>query len=143
MSFLYPSKTDVRRRRLLVGGASVLLTGIVMTGFLMESRSGYMKPDVKIIFMQNWRADRTRAETLADARATEAVQQAKIAEARAFAATLTGPARAKALEQIDKYVTGGGAQKEIPYVRAPGRDAPLVSVPAASAPIVTTEPPVL
>ena len=118
MSFLNPPKAEVRRRRLLVGGASVVLTATVMTAFLVESKSGYSKPDSRVILFQNWRGDRTRDDTIADRRATIAVQEAKMAESRAYVATLSGEARVKAQEQYDAYVTGGGADKEIPYVAA-------------------------
>lgn len=118
MSFLNPSKTEVRRRRILVGGASVIITTIVMTGFLLESRWGYMKPDPKLIFFQSWDGDRTREQAIADTKATVAVQEAKLAEARDYIATLTGEPRAKAQKQYDEYVKGGGAQKEVPYVSA-------------------------
>ena len=118
MTFLSPSKQDVRRRRLIAGGAAVVLTAIVMTGFLLESRSGYSPPDMKLVFMQNWRADRTRADTLADTAATKAAQQARLAESRAYIATLGGEAKTKAQGQYDKYVEGGGSQMDIPYVPA-------------------------
>ncbi len=130
MSYLNPSKSDVRRRRILVGGASVIITSIVMTGFLLESRWGYSKPDEKLVFFQSWSADRTRAEAVADTKATVAVQEAKLAEARDYIATLTGEPRKKAQKQYDDYVAGGGAQKEIPYV-------------SASATASAAEPPVL
>ena len=134
MSFLNPDKTDVRRRRILVGGASVVLTTILMTGFLLESRWGYSGKTMNLIYMQSWRADRTRDDTIADTKATTAVQEAKMAQSRAYIATLTGPARKKAQEQYDKYVAGGGAQKEVPYVRANS---------AASPGTAASEPPVL
>jgi hypothetical protein len=131
MSFLAPSKTDIRRRRLIAGGLAVLLTTIVMTGFLLESRWGYSPPDIKLVFMQSWRADRSRADTLADTKATTAAQQAKLAESRAYIATLSGEARKKAQEQYDKYVEGGGAQKDIPYIpAAPAMAGALVTAPA-------------
>ena len=38
MSFLRPSQTEARRRRILVGGASVLVPAIIMTAFMLESR---------------------------------------------------------------------------------------------------------
>ncbi len=129
MSFLNPPRAQVRRRRILVGGASVVLTAMVMTAFLVESRSGYSKPEARIILFQNWRGDRTRDDTIADRRATVAVQEAKMAESRAYIATLTGDARAKAQEQYDAYLTGGGADKEVPYVAAPtSRAAPALVV---------------
>lgn len=138
MSFLNPSKTDVRRRRLWVGSASVLLTTIVMTGFLLESRSGYSPPDLKVVYMQNWKGDRSRDQALADVKTTTAAQEARLAESRAYIATLNGEARTKAQEQYDAYVAGGGAQKEIPYVAANSGAAaePLVRAPAAEPPVL-------
>jgi hypothetical protein len=133
MSFLNPPKAELRRRRLLVGGASVALTALVMFAFLVESRSGYSKPDPKLIFFQSWRGDRTRDEAIADQKATRAAQEARMAQSRAFIATLSGDARTKAQEQYDAYVQGGGADKEIPYVAA------SASAPPASA---AAEPPV-
>ncbi|MBC7519792.1 MAG: hypothetical protein H7268_01665 [Sandarakinorhabdus sp.] len=145
MSFLSPSQTDVRRRRLLVGGASLLLTTIVMTGFLLESRWGYSGKDVKLIFVQSWRADRTRDDAMADNKATEAAQQARLAESRAYIATLTGEPRAKAQKEYDRYVEGGGAQKEMPYIPARPAGGAIVTPPtiAAAAPALAAEPPVL
>jgi hypothetical protein len=138
MSFLAPTKAEIRRRRLLVGGASVVLTTIVMTGFLLESRSGYSPPDLKLVYMENWKADRSRDQALADMKATTAAQQARLAESRAYIATLSGEARVKAQEQYDNYVKGGGAQKDIPYVpAAPARIVePLVRPPAAEPPVL-------
>lgn len=118
MSFLNPPKAELRRRRLLIGAASVALTALVMFAFLIESRSGYSKPDSKLIFFQNWQGDRSRADALADQKATRAAQEARMAESRAYIATLTGEARAKAQEQYDAYLQGGGADKEIPYIAA-------------------------
>jgi hypothetical protein len=137
MSFLNPSKTEVRRRRLLIGGASVLLTTIVMTGFLLESRSGYSPPDLKLVYMENWKGDRSREQALADLKATTAAQEARLAESRAYIATLGGEARVKAQEQYDAYVAGGGAQKDIPYVPAGGGGIaePIVRPPAAEPPV--------
>jgi hypothetical protein len=138
MSFLAPTKAEIRRRRLLVGGASVVLTTIVMTGFLLESRSGYSPPDLKLVYMENWKADRSRDQALADMKATTAAQQARLAESRAYIATLTGEARVKAQEQYDNYVKGGGAQKDIPYVPAAQARIvePLVRPPAAEPPVL-------
>jgi hypothetical protein len=138
MSFLAPTKAEIRRRRLLVGGASVLRTTIVLTGFLLESRSGYSPPDLKLVYMENWTADRSRDQALADMKATTAAQQARLAESRAYIATLTGEARVKAQEQYDNYVRGGGAQKDIPYVpAAPARIVePIVRPPAAEPPVL-------
>jgi hypothetical protein len=140
MSFLAPSQTEVRRRRLLVGGASVLLTTIVMTGFLLESRWGYSPKDMNLIMVQNWSADRTREDAIADTRATVAAQEARLAESRAYIATLSGEPRKKAQAEYDRYVAGGGAQKDIPFVSAQAQAAPAVPGPAGA---VAAEPPVL
>ena len=129
MSFLNPPKAELRRRRLLIGAASVALTALVMFAFLVESRSGYSPPDSRVILFQNWRGDRSRADALADQKATRAAQEAKMAESRAYIATLSGEARVKAQEQYDAYLQGGGADKEIPYV-------------AANPPATVVEPPV-
>ena len=118
MTFLNPPKADVRRRRILIGGASVVLTSLVMTAFLLESRSGYSKVEPKLVFMQNWSADRTRADSVADRKATRTVQEAKMAESRVYIATLRGDAKVAAQGQYDKYITGGGADRETPYVAA-------------------------
>lgn len=120
MSFLNPSKTEERRRRFLIGGGAVLMTAIIMLGFAVENRWGYLPPDPVIIYAQSWPADRSLAEVKADTAATEAARQAKLAEARAYIATLTGEARAKAQKQYDDYVAGHGERQAIPYVAAAG-----------------------
>jgi hypothetical protein len=151
MSFLNPATTETRRRRLLVGGLSVLLTTTVMVGFLLESRWGYSPRDVTVIYMQNWSADRSRTDAQADSAATIAAQQARLAQSRAYIATLKGKAHEKAQAEYDRYVEGGGVKKDIPYVTvaeekaaqrqfAPGTAvAPGTAARAATA----AEPPVL
>jgi hypothetical protein len=124
MSFLNPSQTEARRRRILVGGASLVLTTVIMTAFMLESRSGYSGRVMNVIYMQSWSADRSRADTLADAQATAAARAERLAQSRAYIATLTGPAHTKAQEQYDAYVAGGGVEKDIPFV---------ITAPAAGA----------
>ncbi len=94
------------------------LTGIVMTAFLLESRSGYLPPDPKIIYVQSWAGDRTREQAIADRDATLAAREAKLFEARRYIATLSGKARIDAQKQYDAYVAGDGGREEIPYVAA-------------------------
>ena len=120
MSFLNPSVTDARRRRWIVGGLSAAATLIVMTLFLVESRWGYLPPDPKLIYFKSWAAGRSRADTLADLRSAKAARAAKLAESRAYIATLSGKARADAQTQYDAYVAGGGPRKDIPYAAAGG-----------------------
>lgn len=137
MSYLAPSQQEVRRRRWIVGGLSALMTVIVMTAFLLESRWGYLPPDPKLIYFQNWRADRSRADTQAATQRAVAARAAKLAEARAYIATLKGEARIDAQKQYDAYVAGGGPRKDIPYV-------PETAAAAAdgAAALTAAEPPV-
>jgi hypothetical protein len=134
MSFLNPSLTEARRRRIIVGGASLALTTIIMTAFMLESRSGYSGRVMNVIYMQSWQTDRSRADTLADAKATEIARAERLAQSRAYIATLSGPARAKAQEQYDRYVTEGGVQKDIPFVITPA--APGTALAQAAEPPV-------
>ena len=131
MSFLAPSTSEVRRRRILVGGASVLITAIVMTGFILESRWGYSPKDLNIIYMQNWSADRSREQTRADTAATMAAQEQRLADSRAYIATLSGKAKVDAQKQYDDYVAGGGVKKDVPYVPA----ASAAAEPAIEPPV--------
>lgn len=131
MAFLDPPDAQARRTRYWIGGGAVLTTAAIMTMFLLESRWGYSKPDPIIIYAQSWKADRSREQAIADTKATQAAREAKLAEARAFIATLQGQAKVDAQAQYDAYVEGGGPAKDIPYIEAqPATDA-LVRVPAA------------
>lgn len=118
MSFLNPSKADRRRRFIIVGGASVVITALVMYAFLIENRSGYMKPDPKIIYAESWPECRTRDDAIADQIATTKAREQVLAEARAYIATLDGEAKKSAQDQYDAYVAGGAIKKDVPYVPA-------------------------
>jgi hypothetical protein len=118
MSFLEPTPAERRARALKVGGAAVVITAIVIYGFLTEHRSGYVGPDAKLIYAENWPASRSREDAIADAQATQRVREAKLAEARAYIATLSGKAREDAQAQYDAYVEAGAIRKDIPYVPA-------------------------
>lgn len=134
MSFLGPPDAQQRRRRYWIAAGSVLATTLIMTAFLIESRWGYMKPDPLIIYAQSWKADRTRADAIADAKATKAAREAKLAEARAYIATLSGKAKEEAQKQYDDYVNGGGFKRDLPYVAAQPNSNAIVRVPAAAEP---------
>ena len=118
MSFLLPDSAAVRRRRLLAGGIAVAVTAIVMTAFLVESRWGYSGVDVDVIYVQSWGADRSRDDAIADQRATRAAQEARLAQARSYIATLSGKARVDAQKQYDAYVAGNAVRRDIPFVPA-------------------------
>jgi len=116
MSFLNPSKTDKRSRYLKVGGASLLITGIVIYGFLTEHKTGYLGPDPKLIYAESWPGDRTRDDAISDTEATLKARENKLQESRNYIATLSGQARIDAQAQYDAYVESGTIKKEIPYV---------------------------
>lgn len=138
MAFLDPPDAQARRTQYWIGGGAVLATAIIMTLFLLESRWGYSKPDPIVIYAQSWKADRTREQAIADTKATMAAREARLAQARAFIATLQGKAKTGAQAQYDAYVAGGGAARDIPYVTAQPATEALVRVPTT----VPSEPPI-
>ncbi len=134
MAFLDPPNAAQKRKRYWIAAGSALATTVIMTMFLIESRWGYSPPDPVIIYAQSWKADRTREDAIADARATKAAREAKLAEARAYIATLTGKAREDAQKQYDDYVAGGGFKRDIPYVAARPSVEAIVRVPPPAEP---------
>lgn len=134
MAFLDPLDAAGRRKRYWIGAGAVLATTLIMTLFLIESQWGYSKPDPVIIYAQSWKADRTREDAIADAKATRAAREAKLAEARAYIATLSGKAKEDAQKQYDDYVAGGGFKKDLPYVAARPSVEGIVRVPAPAEP---------
>ncbi len=82
--------------QLWAAGLSVGMTIVVMTGFLIENRSGYMKPDPVLVYVQSWPASRTEADVKAQ-QATElaarlaALKVQKAEEAAAKAAPKAVP----------------------------------------------------
>lgn len=134
MAFLDPPDATQRRRRYWVAAGAALATTILMTMFLIESRWGYMKKDPVIIYAQSWKADRTRADAIADAKATKAAREARLAQAQAYVATLKGKAKADAQKQYDDYVNGGGFKHDLPYVAAQPSVEGIVRVPAPAEP---------
>ncbi|WP_310498043.1 hypothetical protein [Sandarakinorhabdus sp.] len=139
MAFLDPPDAQARRTRYWVAGGAVAATAIIMIGFLIESRYGYLPPDPILIYAQSWKGDRSRADAIADAAATKSARETRLAQSRAYIATLKGEARVDAQKQYDAYVAGNGFRREIPYVAvAPSVEA-LVKVRESAAP---AEPPV-
>jgi hypothetical protein len=134
MAFLDPPDATQRRRRYWIAAGSVLATTILMTMFLIESRWGYSKKDPIIIYAQSWKADRSREDAIADVKATKAAREAKLAEARAAIATLSGQAKIDAQAQYDAYVEGGGFKRDLPYVAAEPSVQAIVRVPAPAEP---------
>jgi len=134
MAFLDPPDATQRRRRYWIAAGAVLATTILMTMFLIESRWGYMKPDSVIIYAQSWKADRTREDSIADVKATKAAREARLAEARAAIAGLSGQAKIDAQKQYDDYVKGNGFKRDLPYVAAEPSVQAIVRVPAPAEP---------
>ena len=134
MAFLDPPDATQRRKRYWIAAGSMLATTILMTMFLLESRWGYMKPDSVIIYAQSWKADRSRDDAIADVKATKAAREARLAEARAAIAGLSGQAKIDAQKQYDDYVKGGGFKRDLPYVAAEPSVQAIVRVPAPAEP---------
>ncbi len=65
MASLRARLSGIERHKLMFGIGSVLVTTIVVIGFMVENRWGYMKPDPKLIYMSNWKEGRTREEAKA------------------------------------------------------------------------------
>lgn len=85
MNWLRTRLAGIERRNLIIAAASVVLTTIVMTGFLIENRWGYSKPDPVIIYAQNWDESRSIEDVLADREREEEERKRREAEAKAQA----------------------------------------------------------
>ena len=75
MASLRARLAGIERHKLIFGSFSLLVTVIVIVGFLVENRWGYMKPDPMLIYVDNWKDGRTREEA-------KAQQEADLAERR-------------------------------------------------------------
>lgn len=65
----------IERHKLVFGSFSLLVTIIVIVGFLVENRWGYMKPDPMLIYVDSWNEGRTRDEAKARQAADQAEQR--------------------------------------------------------------------
>ncbi len=104
MSSLVSQLSSLPRSRLVIGGLALLMTVLVMAGFLLESRWGYSPREPKIVFFKSWRADRSEADVAADNAADVARARAEAAASRAYIATLHGGARVAAQNQYNAYL---------------------------------------
>lgn len=104
MSFLAPSVAELRRRRLLVGGGSVVATVVIAAAFFVGRPANYMRPDPVIIFVDSWAAGRSRGDAL-EARAQDKSElDARLAQSRAYIASLPPEKRKLAQAEYDRYV---------------------------------------
>ena len=65
MTSLRARLAGIERHKLFFGTFSVLVTTIVVIGFLVENRWGYMKPSPTLIYVSSWKEGRTREEVKA------------------------------------------------------------------------------
>lgn len=56
----------IGRRNLLFAALSIGITSVVVTGFLIENRYGYLPRDPLLIFVENWSEDRSAKDALAE-----------------------------------------------------------------------------
>lgn len=90
MASLRARLMGIERHKLLFGTFSVVVTTLVVIGFLIENRWGYMRPEPKLIYVSNWKEGRTREEA-------KAAQAADVAErTRAYYAQQAEFAKAEA-----------------------------------------------
>jgi len=96
---------NVPMSRLIISGLAVAIVGAIVALFLLESRWGYSGRVVPVVFFKSWPADRSAADTAADEAVVVAKARADAAQSRGYIATLTGPARIKAQNQYDAFVS--------------------------------------
>jgi len=104
MSSLVVQLRSLPRSRLIIGGLALLMTVLIVTAFLLESRWGYTGRIVPVVFVQSWPADRSDADLAADRAAEVAHARTDAAQSRTYIATLRGAARTKAQAQYDAYI---------------------------------------
>jgi hypothetical protein len=98
---------NVSRRDIWFAVASVTVTAIIMTGFLVESRWGYMKPDPKIIYFDNWADGRTEEEA-------QKRQQEELAEQARLRAEIERAQAAAKAKASGERVPDAGATGALP-----------------------------
>ncbi|MEH3107488.1 MAG: hypothetical protein PGN09_09445 [Sphingomonas fennica] len=70
------------RHKLLVGALAICMPAIIVYGFIRDGRTNIL-PGRSIIYVQNWRADRTDAEIIAQQKIDQKARDAAAAEKRA------------------------------------------------------------
>ena len=95
MASLRARLAGIERHKLIFGGFSLAVTLLVIIGFLVENRWGYMKPDPMLIYVSNWKEGRTREEAKAQQEKDLAELRRLYAEQQAAEAAAAKAAKAK------------------------------------------------
>jgi len=133
MSVIVARLSALPRSRWIIAGLSILMTVIVMTGFMLESRSGYSGRVLKVVFFQSWPANRSVADVHADRAAEESAAMAAAAQSRAYIATLPKAKRGAAQAQYDAFISAQPKNLQPAGFIAHAALAPIApSVPAAT-----------
>lgn len=99
--------------------ASLVVTAIIVTGFLVESRWGYMRPDPTIVYFENWSEGRSRAQARSRQQRELAERERLLAEAKAAEAKAAEAKEAQARAAEAKAAPAGAASGP----KAPGAPA--------------------
>lgn len=95
MASLRARLAGIERHKLIFGSFSLVVTLVVIVGFLVENRWGYMKPDPMLIYVSNWKEGRTREEAKAQQDKDMAELRRLYAEQQAAEAAAAKAAKAK------------------------------------------------
>lgn len=130
MSALVARLAGLPRSRVVIGGVAFLMTAIIVTMFLLESRWGYSGKVVPVVFFKSWPATRSGADIERERSAEVATARADAATSRAYIATLQGPARTKAQNQYDAFVSAQPKNMQPEGYVAPPPPAQAAAAPA-------------
>jgi len=119
------------RSRWVILGLSVLVTSVILFGFVIDAKRNMPGPTPVLRYFQSWPANRTLGDVNADRAAEKADYQRQFAESRAYIATLPPTEQAAARDQYNAYAAAlGPSLRPADYV-APKPPEPVK--PAASA----------
>lgn len=73
--------SSTNRYKLVFGALAIGMTSLVITGFILESRSGVLPEGPQLVYAQDFPANRTDEEIRAEQR-SDAIERRKAVEAR-------------------------------------------------------------
>lgn len=122
------------RSRWVILVLSVIVTSVIVFGFVIDAGKGLPGPTPVLLYFQSWPATRTIKDVEAD-RAAEKVDYAhQFAESRAYIATLPAAKQAKARDQYNAYAAAlGPSLRPGDYVAPKPPEAVTPPAPAATA----------